>query len=214
MAIAGLILGIIGAVSLVVTLGIEWLKRPRLEVVAETWKPTGQTPWWFAVAHVRNKPLPTALAWFLVRQSAAGCEVTLRFREQGQVAPTLPDVAARWSANREPITLSPQTPTTPGGPVTYTAAYDQTLVPDTLRLDVPPSGVGQEVAVAITREGEAFIFGAESYAYGIFGNPKWKLEKKIYDVDVVASSSGIKAVGRFQLDNRDASYANFRVVPR
>ncbi len=98
--------------------------------------------------------------------------------------------------------------------MTFNAVYDPTLVPDTLRLDVPPSGVGQEVAVAITRDGQAFMFGAESYAYGTFGNPKWKLERKQYDVDVVASSSGLRAVGRFRLDNRDADYATFRIVPR
>lgn len=215
MEVAGVVLGAIGAFALVVMIALEWLKRPRLEVMAETWKPSGPTAWWFAVAHVRNKPLSLLLRGWLVRQSATGCEITLQFRDAAQSVPTLPDVAARWSANREPITLAPQPPSTPGGQVTYVAAYDPTLVPDTRRFDVPPSGIGQEVAVAIIRaDNNAFIFGAESYAHPMFGNPQWQLGRQIYDVEVIAESSGIRAVGRFRLDNRAASYASFRLTRR
>ncbi len=214
MAIAGVILGALGALGLVLTLVIGWLRRPRLRVAAATWQPSGPTPWWFAVAHVSNRPLPAILRSVLVRQSAAGCEITLRFREAGQDMPSLPDVAARWSANREPITLIPAS--TSAGAISYAGTYDPTLVPETLRFDVPPSGVGFEVAAAIIRQNDskAFIFGAESYAHPTFGNPAWELARKIYDVDIIATSAGITAVGQLRLDNRSATYANFVLTER
>lgn len=150
----------------------------------------------------------------LVRQSATGCQVTLKFREAGQSIPILPDVAARWSANREPIAFTPIPESS--GTVRYHATYNPTLVPDTLRFDVPPSGVGQEVAAAIIRQkdNKAFVFGAESYGHPDFGNPAWELKHVIYDVDMVVTSGGITAIGRLQLDNRSASYADFVLKER
>jgi len=66
-------------VAIVLPLGLEWLRKPRLEIKAERWNPSGPAPWSFAVVHVRNKPLPTWVP--LARMTAEGCRATVEFRK-------------------------------------------------------------------------------------------------------------------------------------
>src|SRR6476620_11818174 len=98
----GVALGIAAlAVAIVLPLGLEWLRKPRLEIKAERWNPSGPTAWSFAVVHVRNKPLP---AWMpLARTAADGCRATLEFRRGEEHDLAIPEIDARWSARPEPI---------------------------------------------------------------------------------------------------------------
>jgi hypothetical protein len=65
------------------------------------------------------------------------------------------------------------------------------------------------VAVAILfQDGEAFAWGAESYAEG--GRRRdWKLERGEYDVAIRVESSGIRRTFRFKLDNLAADFSRF-----
>jgi hypothetical protein len=91
--------------------------------------------------------------------------------------------------------------------------YDETLVPQTLRMDVPASDVGQEVAVAVLRsDGTAHAWGAESYAFPNWKNPNWDLKRKVYEVTVRVRASGLTASRRFRLDNLASDFAKFSAL--
>jgi hypothetical protein len=212
MAIAGILLA---AVALVVAVGIEWLKRPHLEVRATQWQPKLPVPWVFAAVEVHNRPLMWPVRLLLTRNSAQGCEVTLEFRRQGQKALAIPEVAARWSGHPEPIKSEPviKTSKSSGGgavEVGFLLQYDPTMVPATLRFDVPAGEGGQEVAVAVLRDdGTAHAWGAESYAFPAWKNPNWALERQVYEVTVKVRASGIATSRRFVLDNLAPDFARF-----
>jgi len=213
MAIAGVVLA---AAALFVMFAVEWLKRPRLEILPASWRASLPVPWVFAAVEIRNRPLWRPLQALLVRGSALGCEVILEFRTPGQKQLAIPEVAARWSGQPEPIKSVPVV-TSPnvgsaGGQadVTLVAQYDPTMVPQTLRFDVPAAKVGQEVAIAVLRnDGTAHAWGAESYAFPNWKNPAWELKRQVYEVTVSAQASGISTSRRFQLDNLAYDFRRF-----
>jgi hypothetical protein len=213
MAILGIVLA---AAALIIMFAVEWLKRPRLEIRAGLWRASLPVPWVFAAVEIRNRPLWRPLQAVLVRESALGCEVTLEFRVQGQKQLAIPEVAARWSGQPEPIrsvpvVTSPNVGMTTGqANVTFVAHYDQTMVPQTLRFDVPAADVGQEVAIAMLRQdGTAHAWGAESYAFPEWKNPVWQLQRQVYEVTVGVQASGISKSRRFLLDNLAPDFARF-----
>ena len=67
-------------------------------------------------------------------------------------------------------------------------------------LDVAVSPDGEEVAVAILRDGEAFAFSTESYDYDRWGNPAWRLEHGTYRIVVRVRGSGILEERQFKLE--------------
>lgn len=142
-----------------------------------------------------------ALRWLLVRQAAQGCEVSVEFRMPGLPSIVIGPVAGRWSGQPEPIrsvpVLNPAT-----GAVAFVSHYDQTMVPQTLRMDVPAGGGGQEVGLAILRpDGTAHAWGAESYAYPHWRNSAWALGAQMYELTVRVRGSGVLATRRFSLNN-------------
>lgn len=191
----------------------EWLKRPRLEVVPRTWQAKVPTGFTFAAVEVRNRPLPHLVRSILLRGSATGCEVTLEFREPGTKHLAIPRVPARWSSQPEPFRLVP----TQGSPQPqYSVQFDPTIVPQTLRLDVPAADVGYEVAVAMLTldDGKAYAWGAESYGFPASKNPAWELKRQVYEVKVIATASGVAKSRRFLLDNLEPDFAKFsRLIP-
>ena len=217
MAIAGVVLA---ASALVLMVGVEWLKRPRLEILPTSWRASLPVPWVFAAVKIRNRPLWRPLQAVLVRNSALGCEVTLEIRVPGQTQLAIPEIAARWSGQPEPIRSVPMpAPVSPGGSgqsrVIMVAQYDPTMLPQTLRFDVPSTQDGQEIAIAVLRDdGTAHAWGAESYAFPGWKNPVWELDRQVYEVTVRAQASGISKSRRFRLDNLAPDFARFsRVEP-
>ena len=99
MALAALIVAL---VALFAWAGAEAVKRPRLEIRPAEWARSGD-PWVFAVVRVRNRPLTRALRWFLVRQSAEGCEALIEFRRANEIVLAIPEVVGRWSGRPQPI---------------------------------------------------------------------------------------------------------------
>jgi hypothetical protein len=199
------ILGIaLGGGALVLPVLLELLRRPRLEIKPERWGPVGQHAWTFAVVHVRNKPLP---GWVpLARMSAEGCRATVEFRKFGDDSLAIPEVSARWSSQPQPIKrtlVEPPAdlrPQLPAGAAFVEEHFDPQMVPQTLTLNVPASARWEEVAVAILlADGEAYAWAAESYAYAGWRNPRWLLDRGVYDVTVRPAASTTSRFGSKRL---------------
>jgi hypothetical protein len=178
--VASLLLAI---VAIVLTISIEWLRRPRLEVRTMTWQARQPVAWTFAAVRIHNNPLPGFLRRFVVRGTAECCEVTLEFREPGKNYLAIPVVPARWSSQPEPrraVLIGDV-----GGQPSFALQYDPTIVPGTKRLDLPAGDNGEEVAIAVLRlDGSASGFGAESYEFLDWKNPDWELKRQVYEVTV------------------------------
>lgn len=109
--------------ALALPIAIEGLKRPRVEIVSHDWHGQTNTPWHFATAYIRNRPLHPLLARVLVRQSATAATATIEFRKAGQKV--LPEIAGRWSSRPEPIQMIPV-----AQGQTVIVQYDPAMVPD------------------------------------------------------------------------------------
>ena len=102
--------------------------------------------------------------------------------------------------------------TTGGGTPGYTFAYDPSSVPG--QQDITADPEGEEIAVAILRNGEVFAFCTESYKYPMWGNPDWKLDlKRIYRVVIRVHGAGVRKERAFRLDCLEADAAKFRLEP-
>ena len=144
LAIAGIVLALI---AIVVSLGIEILKRPRLRIDAAPWSPQGPVPWTFAVVRVQNLPLGRPWSWLLQRNFAPGCELIAEFRQKG-LDPLLLAIPCRWSIARPPTqqvlqetayasTLTP--PTTGGAALPELAAVSPQPFTEMRGTALPPS---------------------------------------------------------------------------
>ena len=92
----------------------------------------------------------------------------------------------------------------------YTNSFDPTLDPP--QQDVGASQEGEEVAVAILRDGKAFAFSAESYAYSEFGKPDWELTRgTTYYIIVRVRGYNAEGQEEFKLEYLDDNFANFRL---
>jgi hypothetical protein len=98
------------------------------------------------------------------------------------------------------------------GHIDYTFAYDPSAAPG--QHDVTTDPEGEEVAVAIFRNGQVFAFSTESYRYPTWGNPAWQLDlKQIYRIVVRVHGEGVRKRETFTLDCLAPNAANFRLVP-
>lgn len=106
---------------------------------------------------------------------------------------------------------SPSTVSTPPGSAQYgySTIYDPEK--DRGRIDVAVSPDGEEVAVAILRDGEAFAFSTESYGYDKWGNPAWHLDHGTYRIVVRVLGSGIREERQFKLQYLSNDVSKFRL---
>lgn len=150
--------------AFVVPISIEWLKRPRLEIVPSPWLAAGPVVWTFATVRIRNKPLRGPFRKTLSRDAAQGCTVLVGWFGWASGERVMPPVPGRWSSHPEPLRSVPSPPADPaaysGGTAIlnpnyrpFTEVYDPTLV--RREHDVAASEGGEEVAVAILLAGEA-----------------------------------------------------------
>lgn len=188
----------------------EALKRPRIEIRPAEWRRSTE-PWIFAVVRVRNRPLSRVFRWFLVRQSAEGCEATVEFRKAGEADLAIPETTGRWSGTPQPLRIVGVDTT---GQIVR--IFDEAMVPPTIQIDLPPTDGGHELAVAVLRgDGSTYAWDATSYAYGPeWRNPEWALDRAVYEVTVRVRASGISKTTRLTLDNLSAEMARFRVTNR
>ena len=121
--------------------------------------------------------------------------MNLSFRRMGDQQ-TRFSIPGRWSAHPEPLRYET---VLVGGAPSVATAFEPSLVPNSYSLDVAPTGAGQEVAVAVVRDGEAYAFSAESYLYPGWKRPEWRLAPGEWVVEVVASSAQASARRSFRL---------------
>jgi len=206
----------LATVALLLTLGIEWLKRPRLEIVPSPFSPSGPISFTFAAVQVKNKPLQPPGRWILSRSSADGCRVTLDFLRWGSGDRAIPAVPGRWSSHPEPvrsipIAHPPQPPQAGKWTVvaTFEAQYDPSL--DPRENDVRAADAGEEVAVAILTDEGAFAWGTESYNYDGWAKPEWELKHGTYKVVVAVEGSSVSKRAEFKLEYLDEDFGKFRL---
>lgn len=201
---------------------IEWLKRPRLEVVLSPWTPAGPVAWTFAAVRIRNRPVVRPFRWLLTREPAAGCTVFIDFFKWGTSERALPPaIPGRWSSHPEPLRAVPNPPPGPALPYSGgTAILDPNYTPFALvfdprliqrQQDVAVSTGGEEVAVAVLRAGEAFAFTDSSYGHPSWGQPDLKLDRGTYRVVVRVQGSTIEHEQAFSLEYMSDDFASFQL---
>jgi hypothetical protein len=95
----------------------------------------------------------------------------------------------------------------------YKLSYTPSRAPGPYDITADPEG--EEVAVAILREGEVFAFSTASYQYPLWGNPDWKLDlKQIYRIRIRVSGAGVIKEATFKLDCLDPDPSNFQLEPQ
>jgi hypothetical protein len=211
----GIALGIAAIiVAVVLPIGLEWLRRPRLEIRAARWTASGPMPWTFAVVHVRNRQLPSWVP--LSRLTAESCRALVEFRRGDERDLAIPEIDARWSARPEPIKQELVDPPdelaqeAPGAKLVI-QRFDPAAVPNTLTYDVPAGDRWEEIAIAILhQEGDAYGFGANSYQYPQWRNPLWQLDRRVYTVTVKLDASSVSKTQRFKLDYLKPDFARFK----
>jgi len=194
----------LGAAAIVLTVGVEALKRPRLQIQANEWRPAGPVGWTLAEAHVRVRPLPRWLQTVLVRGTAANCTARITFKQNGQQV--LPTIDGRWSGRPQPIKRDHY----PSVGTVY-AQFDPEQVPQSKSLDLVPGRL-EGIAVAVLRhDGTASMFGAESYAGGIgWKHPGWDMQHGVYDVELHVEGAGV-STARFKLEFFSPDFSQFHL---
>jgi hypothetical protein len=207
--VARILLEVVGGISLVLAPFLAYLRGSRIEIRAKDW--SRPEPWHFATVEIRN---PAPPRWLLLasRETAVGCRVTARFYRQGE--PVTTSIPCRWSDRPEPIRLDlvdPRTLGAPPGPPLQIGILDPTLIPASQVYDLPSGGRWEEVAVAVLRDGEAHGWGADSYRFN-WGNPDWRLERGVYDVEVRVDWLGKSKTRWFRLEYLSDDLPSFRLT--
>jgi hypothetical protein len=218
---AAIALGVAALVAaFVVPAAIEWLKRPHLEISPSPWSPAGPVAWTFAAVRILNKPVARPFRWLLTREVAQGCTVALDVFKWGTDERAVDQVQGRWSSHPEPIRLVPspavQAPV-PGPGTASLPAHGQPFTPEfdpgliQREQDVAVTAGGEEVAVAILRAGEAFVFTDDSYGHPAWGRPDLKLDRGTYCVVVRVRGSSVERERAFKLEYLSDDFAKFRL---
>lgn len=186
-------------VAIVVPLAIERTKWPELRLdKADDANARHLTPVArFVHVRVTNLPLDGWRGRWLLRNTANGCKVdiTFRSRSDGKATP----MPGRWSAAPQPLTLG---------------VFDNEMVPQSLRFDLPPDEQGEVVAIAIKRDGNASAFGFTSYSYAdprTLSLPGLALPDEEYDVEVRAHAGPVEARRSFVLKNTGTTHRDLHL---
>jgi hypothetical protein len=213
------------AAAFVVPATIEWLKRPRLEIVPSPWAPAGPVAWTFAAVRIRNKPLTWPFHWLLTREAAQGLEVQIDFFTWSSGERAMSSVPGRWSSTPQPLRSVPSPPPQTAAQLASTGgtavldpnyqSFKSVYDPDLIRRqhDVPVTRGGEEVAVAILRAGEAFAFTDSSYGHPAWGQPELRLQRGTYRVVVRVHGSSIDHTQAFKLEYLSDDFTSFRLEP-
>jgi hypothetical protein len=213
-AITGLVIG--GLITITTAMIVEYLRRPRLQLIIEdppcdvaypAGKPAQNTR--YLRLKLRNKPLPRGAQW-MQRAAALQCrgEITFHHLDDGQdiFGRVMP---VRWSNSPEPV-LSEVVDLR--GVVQARIVDFAKLTPES-RIDVYP-GEEEILDVANRHDNDQDCYGNNNEQYfssAPWRNPRWRLAAGRYLVKVVITSSGQKCVGIFRLVN-DVPRTDFRLV--
>jgi hypothetical protein len=87
-----------------------------------------------------------------MRQGAEGFTMNFMITRSGNEAPLIGDLAGRWSGTPEPYRTDLRREEDGGW--TTVEIFDHSLVPGSFRYDIPSTGVAEEVAITVWRDGE------------------------------------------------------------
>jgi hypothetical protein len=209
----GIIAG--GLITILTAIGIEYLRRPVLQLIIET--PPLDLPSPSNPAKIRrhlrlklqNEPLPKIWRW-TQRAAALQCRGEITFHNLDGQAFFDRAMAVRWASAPEPIASQIVDPAEPQEPKFFILDFARAATES--RTDVYP---GEEevldVAVRFDDEADCYGWNNDSYFYN-WRNPNWRLPRERYLIKVVVTSSGQKCVGKFRLINNVDSRADFRLT--
>ncbi len=205
---SGMVQLILGAlIAVMITIGVENLRRPRLSMFIE------QPPYdpsypsvpipapaknaRFLRVMLGNKPLAFWARW-MERAPALQCRATITFREEHQNA-TERTMTGRWSSTPQPI---PVPIMDLSGGVQFRIIDIDKMAAD-YRIDVYP-GESERLDIAAQFDDESDCYGWNNESY--FSNPPWRnanlrLAPGNYLVTATVSSSGRKLTQNFRLRN-------------
>jgi hypothetical protein len=218
------ILGLIGIAAAFFVPGIiEYLEKPRIEIIPVSWVYPGRQvyPMAFASAEVRNKPLAVPFR-FLSRRPAEACQVLIDFwtwgPENSRVR-VLDTITGRWDSHPQPLRLTPASlPASKSGRSARPAAviqYDPHLIQS--QQDIAVGSDRGRISVAVLRDGEAFAFGDESYAdepAAHLGKKEWQLSMgTTYRIEIHVSGSNADYKQAFKLEFLNDEFDRFQLQP-
>jgi hypothetical protein len=204
---------IVGAlIAIVITITVENLRRPELELSIE--RPPRDGTYQHAPAvnmrslRVRlvNKPLPNWARW-MVRAPALQCRGEITFHHLDKQDVFGRAMAGRWCSSPEPVPI--QGVTSHGEQFQI---FDLARLTAESRIDVYP-GESELLDIAVRLDEDADCYGWNNDSYfcnPIWRNPNWKLQPGRYLVKVGIFSSGQKCTGTFRLIN-DVRRTDFRL---
>lgn len=200
LTILGVVLGAV--VAILITIGIENLRKPRLviELIPPTDKEYEKSPARnvrFLYLRVSNKPLPRWARW-MSRDAATHCHGTITFHhiDDGQNVFGRA-MQVRWSGSPEP------TPThVVVGDQTYLIFYPSNLA-FISRMDIyPGESESIDTVAKFDDENECYGWNNENYFTDpVWRNPNWKLASGRYLIKVTITTSGEKISNVFRLIN-------------
>jgi hypothetical protein len=208
--------------ALIVPLGIERLKRPRLDIIPSPWTPSRPVAWTFAAVRIRNLPLRGLAGMFMTRGEAQGCRVEIDFTDLATGTRPFDTVQGRWSSHPEPLQWVPNPPLAAipgiGGtaiPAPGTGGFAPAFDPSLIRheQDVAVSKDGEEVPIAVLRAGDAYAWTSSSYGYPIWADPNLHLPHGTYRVDVRVQGSNVDHSQSFKLEYLNTDFTKFRLQP-
>jgi hypothetical protein len=204
----GVILALAGiVVAILAPLEIERRKRPivTIERSGDLNDPNAQ-PSGFRIVHICVTNNRLSSRW-LLRNDATGCrvDVTFRSRSDGKTV----HIPGRWSGHPQPLDYH----VLPTGQIATT--FRPEAVPPTLTFDLSPDPDGQNLGIAIKRQGDtsAYAFTSSSYANLVtLCLPEYELPDTEYDVTVRAHAGQLEWTQMFVLRNTGQAYTGFSLI--
>ena len=189
--------------SLLVSVAIEYLKKPSLELLAEhppvdvTYTNHPAATARFVRIRVRNRAMPRLLRW-LGRSAAYQCIGYVTFHHLDNGSPVLSKpMPIRWSGSAEPVmlhVLADGNVAQVFDPVRYDAAFRRDCFPGSEEI--------ADVAAKFDSDKECYGWSNETYLPGKgWRNQDYRLPQGRYLVRVTVRSSGENISKVFQLEN-------------
>jgi hypothetical protein len=201
-----------GIVSIVITITVEYFRRPELilsiedppcDILNRENCPARDAR--HLRLKLRNKPLPGVLRW-MQRSAALQCRGEITFHHLDGQDVFARTMTVRWANSPQPVSSR----------IMDLKGQVQFVVQDfarsamEARMDVYP-GDGEILDVAARFDDEPDCYGWNNDAYQFeWRNPNWKLPPGRFLVGVVITSSGQKCFGKFRLIN-DVSRTDYRL---
>ena len=210
------------ALAIMVTVIVEWMRKPRLRVTLGSHhddsyqddRPARTAR--FLTVKLSNQQLPLIFRW-LLRSPAMQCRGYVAFHHlDGQPVFQCP-MAARWTGSREPVL--PEVLIAKADEKSRSTTYSRIgYIFDAERLELVGSrdihvGDPQSIDIAARFDEDSACFGwcGENYfSEPRWRTPQWKMEADRYLVRVKMTSAGNSCSGMFRLVN-DTDRSSFRL---